>query len=61
MIGHYATLDQVEAFLKIGWMLKSYYGERGGRPCFILIWPCACTMRRPDDYQEPDSAQPDIL
>ena len=57
MIYRYAIAEDVLSYEELGWMVVSYYGNRGGNDCYILAFPCACEAREPkilglDDVKE---------
>lgn len=47
MIYRYAIAEDVPAYEMLGWMVVSYYGNRGGNECFLLAFPCACEAKEP--------------
>lgn len=57
MIYRYAIAQDVPLYERLGYMVVSYYGNRGGNDCFLLTFPCACPAPEPkilrvDDMKE---------
>ena len=57
MIYRYAIAEDVPIYELLGYMVVSYYGNRGGNDCFLLAFPCGCPLPEPkilgmDDMKE---------